>query len=117
MSAAFIGLHFVVAKQSITLFYSMCFVLGIGVGYWAVFMTIAAEQFGTNIRATVATSVPNFVRGAVVPLTMTFNHFKSKIGIVPSAAFIGVACVLIALWALRGLDETHGKDLDYIEPV
>jgi putative MFS transporter len=50
--------------------------MGFGVGYWTVFATIAAEQFGTNIRATVATTVPNFVRGATVPLTLAFNHLK-----------------------------------------
>ena len=76
MSAAFIGLHFVLARQSLTLFYTMCFVLGIGVGYWAVFITIAAEQFGTNIRATVATTAPNFVRGAVVPMTSAFQYLR-----------------------------------------
>ena len=109
--------YFYCGGFSAATFYLVILFLGFGVGYWAVFVTIAAEQFGTNIRATVATTVPNFVRGAVVPLTMTFNHFKSGIGIVPSAAFIGVACILVALWALRGLDETYGKDLDYVEPV
>jgi MFS family permease len=109
--------YFCCGGFSAATFYLVILFLGFGVGYWAVFVTIAAEQFGTNIRATVATTVPNFVRGAVVPLTMTFNHFKSEIGIVPSAAFIGVACILVALWALRGLDETYGKDLDYVEPV
>src|SRR5277367_4531090 len=109
--------YFFCAGFSAATFYLVILFLGFGVGYWAVFVTIAAEQFGTNIRATVATTVPNFVRGAVVPLTSAFKHFKPEIGIVPSAAFIGVACILIALWALRGLDETHGKDLDYTEPV
>jgi MFS family permease len=104
-------------------FYLIVLFLGFGVGYWAVFVAVAAEQFGTNIRATVATTVPNFIRGSVVPLTLAFNFLKSyKIGDVPmgvvtSAAIVGTACVLIALWALRGLDETYGKDLDYIEPV
>jgi predicted MFS family arabinose efflux permease len=109
--------YFFCAGFSAATFYLVILFLGFGVGYWAVFVTIAAEQFGTNIRATVATTVPNFVRGAVVPLTMTFNHFKSHIGIAPSAAFIGVACILISLWALRGLDETYGKELDYLEPI
>jgi MFS transporter, putative metabolite:H+ symporter len=81
--------------------------------------TIAAEQFGTNIRATVATTVPNFVRGATVPLTLAFNYLKLKpaCGIVNAAAIISFACVLIALWALRGLEETYDKELDYLEPV
>jgi putative MFS transporter len=104
-------------------FYLIILFLGFGVGYWAVFVAIAAEQFGTNIRATVATTVPNFIRGSVVPLTLAFNFLKSceiggaPVGVVTSAAIVGTACVLIALWALRGLDETYGKDLDYIEPV
>jgi MFS family permease len=109
--------YFFCAGFSAATFYLVILFLGFGVGYWAVFVTIAAEQFGTNIRATVATTVPNFVRGAVVPLTSLFKHFKSEIGIVPSAAFIGTACILVALWALRRLNETHGKDLDYTEPV
>ena len=104
-------------------FYFIVLCLGFGVGYWAVFVAVAAEQFGTNIRATVATTVPNFIRGSVVPITLAFNFLKSykicgtPIGVVSSAAIVGTICILIALWALRGLDETHGKDLDYIEPI
>ena len=104
-------------------FYLIVLFLGFGVGYWAVFVAVAAEQFGTNIRATVATTVPNFIRGSVVPITLAFNFLKSykisgvPVGVVNSAAIVGTICILIALWALRGLDETHGKDLDYIEPI
>jgi MFS family permease len=104
-------------------FYLIILFLGVGVGYWAVFVTVAAEQFGTNIRATVATTVPNFIRGSVVPITLAFNFLKSykigdvPIGVVTSAAIVGTVCILIALWALRGLDETYGKELDYIEPI
>jgi MFS transporter, putative metabolite:H+ symporter len=104
-------------------FYLIVLFLGFGVGYWAVFVAVAAEQFGTNIRATVATTVPNFIRGSVVPITLAFNFLKSyqvggvPVGVVTSAAVVGTVCILIALWALRGLDETYGKDLDYIEPV
>jgi MFS transporter, putative metabolite:H+ symporter len=104
-------------------FYLIILFLGFSVGYWAVFVAVAAEQFGTNIRATVATTVPNFIRGSVVPLTLAFNFLKSHIidgvpiGIVSSAAIVGTACILIALWALRGLEETYAKDLDYTEPV
>jgi putative MFS transporter len=109
--------YFLCAGFSSATFYLVILLLGFGVGYWAVFVTIAAEQFGTNIRATVATTVPNFVRGAVVPLTWALKHLRPEIGLVPSAALIGTACFLIALWALSGMDETYGKDLDYIEPV
>jgi hypothetical protein len=71
----------------------------------------------------VATTVPNFIRGSVVPLTLAFNYLKScniggePAGVVTSAAIVGTVCILTALWALRGLDETYGKELDYIEPI
>jgi MFS family permease len=121
-TAMAMGAYFLSAGQSNGTFYLVILLLGFGVGYWTVFVTIAAEQFGTNIRATVATTVPNFVRGATVPLTLAFNHLKLKFdnpqsGTIISAAVISFACILIALWAVRGLDETHGKDLDYLESI
>jgi len=115
MSAAFIGLHFILAKQSVTLFYTMCFVLGIGVGYWAVFITIAAEQFGTNIRATVATTAPNFVRGAVVPMTSAFQYLRGPLGIQGAGLLLGFVAIALALASLANLDETFGRDLDFVE--
>lgn len=116
-TAAATTAYFFCGGQSNGTFYLIILLLGFGVGYWTVFVTVAAEQFGTNIRATVATTVPNFVRGATVPLTLAFNHFKPSCGILASAAMISFACILIALWAVRGLEETHGKDLDYTEPA
>lgn len=107
--------YFLSAGQSSGTFYLTILMLGFGVGYWTVFATIAAEQFGTNIRATVATTVPNFVRGATVPLTLAFTSLKPACGIISSAAVISFACVLVALWALRGLEETYDKELDYLE--
>ena len=100
-------------------FYSVIFALGVGIGYWAVFVTIGAEQFGTNLRSTVATTVPNFVRASVVPITLGFGYLKNQLhlGLLPSAMIMGALCLAIALWALWGLEETHGKDLDYFEPV
>lgn len=102
-------------------FYGVCFALGFSVGYWAVFVTIAAEQFGTNLRATVATTVPNFVRGSIVPLTLAFASlrdgvFAGKIDSNINAAFIvlGVS-MAIAFTSLYFLEETFGKDLDYVE--
>lgn len=120
-TAMAMGAYFLSAGQSNGTFYLVILLLGFGVGYWTVFVTIAAEQFGTNIRATVATTVPNFVRGATVPLTLAFNHLKLQFnnpqaGTIISAAIVSFACILIALWAVRGLDETYGKELDYIEP-
>jgi len=117
LTLAAIAVYFLAAGRSAAVFYAAILLLGIGVGYWAVFVTIAAEQFGTNIRATVATTVPNFARGAVVPITLGFKYCKGRLGIVPGALVIGLACIVIALWALRGLEETHGKDLDYMEII
>jgi hypothetical protein len=104
-----------VAPRSLTVFYAVSLALGFGSGYWAVFVTMASEQFGTNLRATATTSAPNFVRGAVVPLTNAFQAAKGTLGVTGSAIAVGVVTLLIALLALRGLDETWGRDLDFVE--
>lgn len=96
-------------------FYATCAALGFAVGYWAVFATNAAEQFGTDVRATVATTAPNLVRGAVVPITLAFTALIPLAGRVQAALVVGAASVLVALLALWGMPETRGKDLDYRE--
>jgi hypothetical protein len=95
--------------------YWVCMALGFSIGYWALFVTIAAEQFGTNIRATVATTVPNFVRGSLIPVTLLFDYFKTQVGIIPGGLLVGGLTFIIALLALRGMSETFGKDLNFIE--
>jgi len=117
LTLAALAAYFLAGGQSTAVFYAIILLLGFGIGYWAVFVTIAAEQFGTNIRATVATTVPNFVRGSVVPITIGFNFFRGRLGVIPGAILVGLICIGIALWALRGLEETHGKDLDYMELI
>jgi MFS transporter, putative metabolite:H+ symporter len=104
-----------VGPPTVTMFYGLCVALGFATGYWAVFVTIAAEQFGTNIRATAATTVPNFVRGAVVLLTLSFQRLRVPFGTRGSGMAIGAATIAVAFLALSGLEETCGKDLDYIE--
>lgn len=96
-------------------FYIGCFFLGFGVGYWALFVTIAAEQFGTNLRSTVATTVPNFIRGSVVPLTFMFGYLRDQLNILQAALIVGVFTIIIAFWALRLIDETFSRDLNYVE--
>lgn len=100
---------------SVSGFYTTCFMLGFGVGYWALFVTIAAEQFGTNLRSTVATTVPNFIRGTVVPLTWIFKYLRGNVGIIQGALFIGMATIFIALIALRSIDETFSRDMNFLE--
>lgn len=97
------------------LFYLLAGYLGLATGYWAVFVTVAAEQFGTNLRATVATTVPNFVRGAVPLITGSFLFFRPALGLVGSAWAVGLICFALAFGALWGLPETHGRDLDFVE--
>jgi MFS family permease len=113
----FIGVYLLGRNFSLNAFYTLCVALGFASGYWAVFVTIAAEQFGTNIRATVTTTVPNFVRGAVVPLTLAFSALKDGVGLVPGAMLLGALCLAIAVISILTLDETYGKDLDFMEPV
>ena len=116
-TAATIAAYFCCRGLSSGTFYLVTLLMGFGVGYWTIFITVAAEQFGTNIRATVATTVPNFVRGATVPLTLAFNYLKPHTGVISSAAIVSAASILLALWAVMGMEETHGKDLDYIETM
>ncbi len=97
-------------------FYGICFGLGFAAGYWAIFVTIASEQFGTNIRATVTTTVPNFVRGSLVPISWAFTALKPARGVLGAAGAVGAVCFALAFLSLFGLQETFGKDLDYLEP-
>ena len=115
--AVLVGVYlFGVKGASPTVFYGVCFVLGMSVGFWALFVTVAAEQFGTNIRATVATTAPNFARGAVVGLVPAFKYLSGALGgIIPGAAVLGGLTLLVAFWAVRTLPESYGKDLDYVE--
>lgn len=96
-------------------FYTACVLMGTAVGYWVIFVTNSSEQFGTNLRSTVTTTVPNFIRGSVIPLTFLFQTLKPSMGIKYSAFAIGVLTILIAIWATSKLEETYGKDLDYTE--
>ncbi len=96
-------------------FYWVCFILGIAVGYWAIFITIAAEQFGTNLRATVTTTVTNFVRATLIPISALFTFLQGFLSKYTSGIVVGIMCILIAFIAAFTLEETFHKDLDYIE--
>jgi MFS transporter, putative metabolite:H+ symporter len=122
-ASALVAAYFLQGSSTPEIFYAICTMLGFASGYWALFVTIAAEQFGTNIRATVATTVPNFVRGALVPIALLFQwlrvllakHNTPSDALIYSAALVGAATLVIAIAALSGLSETFGKNLDYIE--
>lgn len=97
-------------------FYMLCLYLGIATGYWVVFVTMASEQFGTNLRATVTTTAPNFVRGSLILVTLLFTFLRDHTGIINAGLIVGTLTIGIAFVSLWQLDETYGKDLDYVEP-
>jgi len=96
-------------------FYALCVPLGIGSGYWVLFVTAAAEQFGTNLRATVATSLSNLVRGSIIPIAAAFHALVPSVGLRASAGLLGAVCVGVAIAAVLRTPETFDRDLDYLE--
>jgi putative MFS transporter len=108
--------YFIMHNASAQSFYYLFIALGFAAGYWAVLITTASEQFGTNIRATVTTSVPNFIRASLVPISLVYALFQ-YIGITKlhSALAVGILCCSIAFLAASLLEESYGKDLDYYE--
>ena len=95
--------------------YWVCVVLGFGTGFWAMFVTMAAEQFGTNIRATVATTVPNMARGSLALVSLLFQSLIPSKGYFASGWITGIIVFAIAFLALALTEETFGKELNYIE--
>lgn len=102
-------------NMSSDMYYVFCFLIGTATGYWALFVTMASESFGTNIRATVTTTVPNFVRGAVVPITLSFKSLEVQFGNTNAALVIGAVCISLAFISLFFIPESFGKDLGFTE--
>jgi MFS transporter, putative metabolite:H+ symporter len=100
------------------LMYTMCFMLGFSTGFWAIFVTIGAEQFGTNLRATAATTIPNMVRGSLPVINwLCFTQFQKKmqLSLLTSGIYTAIIVIAITLVAAWFIDETFHKDLDYLE--
>ena len=95
--------------------YALNFLISATVGYWAVLMTVAAEQFGTNVRGVVTTTVPNFVRGSALFAASGFGMLKATMPVSTAALIVGSVCFAVGAIALTQLDETFGRDLDYVE--
>jgi putative MFS transporter len=115
MTLISILLYFFLTGLSVDQFLVLCFFMGIAIGYWAMFVAISAEQFGTNIRATVATSTPNFVRGAVVPISAMFGMLRDHMSLWSSGLTVGLLVMVFAFWGCFSIQETFHKDLDFIE--
>ena len=102
-------------SRSAEMLYFACGVLGFGTGFWAIFVTIGAENFGTNLRATAATTIPNMVRGSLNGISALFLFFVSQTNYISAGIWTAVIVMAITYWAVSGLKETFGKDLDYLE--
>jgi hypothetical protein len=101
--------------RSMATYYGLLTLLGFTTGYWVLFVTTAAEQFGTNLRATVTTSAPNFVRGSAIPITAVWMALKPGLGTIPATLTVGLVCIGIGLVALVGMPESSSTDLDFLE--
>ena len=97
--------------------YAICALMGFGTGFWALFVTMAAEHFGTNLRATAATTVPNMVRGSLPLILLLFGYLQSSFGysFITSAAITGAVVMIISTTAVFMTEETFGRDLNFIE--
>jgi MFS family permease len=115
LAAVCVATYFVFGSRSVATFYWMCLVVGVGGGYWAIFVTVASEQFGTNLRATATTTAPNFVRGATVPLVFAFNALRKGSSAKEAAMIVGAVTLGLAFVSLFALEETFGRDLDFVE--
>jgi len=106
-------------QVSVTWLKLMCLILGAATGYWALFVTNASEQFGTNIRSTVTATVPNFVRFGVVPLTLSYEWIVKSGGFekphIAAAVITGIVSLALAMWGTYTIKDSFSKDLDYYE--
>ena len=101
--------------KSENMYYFYCAWLGLGTGYWAMFVTVGAEQFGTNIRSTATTTIPNMVRGLVPVMLLAFDGLKVNNGVITAAAIVGFFAFGLGIYSTLTISETHNKDLDFIE--
>jgi MFS family permease len=105
-------------NNSDTSMYAVSFYLGFSTGFWAIFVTMGAEHFGTNIRATAATTIPNMVRGALPLMNLLFkDYLQGTLGwsLMNSAMTTGLIVMAISVMALIFTEETFHKDLDFVE--
>lgn len=118
MTIAWLVFFFSPLNDNNTSMYFVCGMLGFSTGFWAIFVTMGAEQFGTNLRATAATTVPNMVRGALPLINLMFLDLFQKTwkwSLVQSGIITGIVTVSITLIAFYFTEETFHKDLEFVE--
>ncbi|MDI9256693.1 MFS transporter [Flavobacterium sedimenticola] len=97
------------------MYYFYCGWIGLGCGFWAMFVTVSAEQFGTNLRSTATTSVPNMVRGTVPIMLVGFDYFKASHSVINAAAIVGLVAFALGIYATLTISETHNRHMDFVE--
>lgn len=95
--------------------YTICLLAGFCTGYIAMYLTMVAELYGTNLRNTATTSVPSVVRGTLIPMTLFFQALKPSVGALVAAGLLGALVYGLSFWSLSQMEETFGKDLDFVE--
>lgn len=115
MTVISIVLYFFQENGTATGMYAICMLMGFATGFWALFVTMAAEHFGTNLRATAATTVPNMVRGSLPLIILLFNGLQPSLSYINAAAVTGVVVMAISITAVLMTEETFGKDLNFME--
>ena len=95
--------------------YGKIFFLGFAVGYWALFVSVSSEHFGTNLRATVTTTVPNFARAFLIPISMLYYVLRNQVSILETLTILACFCSILVFIGLYNIEETYAKDLDFIE--
>jgi MFS family permease len=120
-SAVFAAVYLFGGASSPQMLYTICFFAGLSTGYIGLYLMMVAELYGTNLRATATTSVPSVVRGLVIPMTFTFQYFKSSFSdsgmnnVLLAGGVLGIICYGLAFWSLTKTEETYGKDLNFLE--
>jgi MFS family permease len=110
-----IAAYVLAPHASLMEYYLLCFAMGVAGGYWAMFVQMGAEQFGTNIRATAATTVPNMVRATTIPMTATFHYLIPTLGVTMAGVTVVGTMIVLAAVSVYFLEETFHTDLDYVE--
>jgi len=115
LTILFVVLFLSQTAATVNSIYWICLGLGFATGFWAIFVTMGAEQFGTNLRATAATTIPNIVRGTLPLIIFMFKYLREATNFITGAAITGSICITLGLIAVYFSKETFGKDLDFIE--
>lgn len=115
MTVLFVLVYLFGGLRSAGAFYGVCLGMGFSIGYIALFLTVTAENFGTNLRATATTSVANNVRATTLLSIPAFQALKVSVGVIGAGAIVGAVCFAIGFWALAVIEETYGKELEFTE--